>query len=90
MSRTIQVRLAAPGPELIHEFQNFGEDVYGALREQCEVSIAEIDASTSKFHLRGIRKREVRATIATVHKLAARYPSLLPVEVCEMPVGADA
>ena len=90
MSRTVQVRLAAPDPELIHEFRNFGEDVYRLLREECEVSIAEIDASTSEFHLRGVRKREVRATISRVQKLAVRYPALSPVEVCELPVTLGA
>ena len=90
MSRTVQVRLAAPDPELIHEFRNFGEDVYRLLRDECEVSIAEIDASTSEFCLRGVRKREIRATIAKVQKLAARYPTLSPLEVCELPVSPGA
>ncbi|MGC3991257.1 MAG: hypothetical protein QM796_16570 [Chthoniobacteraceae bacterium] len=85
MPCTVQVQLSAPDPKLIHEFRNFGEDVYRRLREECEVSIAEVDASASEFCLRGIRKREVRATIAKVQKLAASYPKLSPVEICEVP-----
>lgn len=90
MSRILQVRLTAPDPSLVHDFRNFGQDVYRLLREECEVSVAEIDASTSEFHLRGISKREVRATFAKVQKLAARYPALSPVEICELPPPAGA
>jgi hypothetical protein len=36
------------------------------LHEECEVSIGEIDASTSEFFVRGIRKRELRTTVASV------------------------
>ena len=90
MSRILQIRLAAPDPSLVHDFRNFGEDVYRLLREQCEVSLAEIDASTSEFHLRDVRTREVRAIVAEVQKLAARYPALPPVEVCELPASTGA
>jgi hypothetical protein len=42
------------------------------LRDECEISIGEIDASTSEFHLRGIHKREIRAMAAKVRELAEK------------------
>jgi hypothetical protein len=61
---------------LVHEFQNFGEEVWSAFREDYGVSIDEIDHSTKEFHLREIPKREVRTVAARVRKLAERYTSL--------------
>lgn len=57
MSRTLKISLAAPTPDLVHEFQNFGEELYLALRNECAVSIDEIDASTREFHIRQLPKR---------------------------------
>jgi hypothetical protein len=73
---------------VVHDFQNFGEEVWSALREDYAVSIEEIDASTSEFHLREIRKREVRIVAARVRKLAERYRSLL-INVDEIREGID-
>lgn len=77
MGRTLKLQLKNPNPDLVHDFRNFGEDVYRQLREDCAVSIDEIDASTSEFHLREIRKREVRTVAAKVRKLAEKYTSLI-------------
>lgn len=76
MSRTLRVHLTNASPDLVHDFRNFGEDVYRALHDNYAVSIGEIDASTQAFHLREIPKREVRAVTGKVHKLAEKYPSL--------------
>ena len=84
MAKTLKVRLTAPDPNLVHEFRNFGEDVYRALRNECEVSIQEIDASTSEFHLRGIHKRELRTIAAKVRKIVEKYQRLPPVDVHEI------
>ncbi len=72
MGRILKIYLTAPSPDLVHQWRNFGEDVYRALRDECEVSIHEIDASTGEFHLRGIPKRELRTTAAKVRKIAEK------------------
>ena len=85
MAKTLKVRLITPGPELIHPFRNFGEHVYRPLRDECEVSIREIDASTREFHLRGIHQREVRSVAAKVRKIIEKsHPMLPPIEFCEV------
>ena len=69
MARTLRVHLNAPAPELIHQFRNLGEDVWGVLQRECEISRPEIDSSTSEFYMRGIHKRDLRALAAKVRKL---------------------
>ena len=83
MSRTLKVRLTMESPDLVHDFRNFGEDVYGALGHECSVSIDEIDAATQEFHLREIPKRKVRTVAAMVHKLVENYKSLT-IEIVEI------
>ena len=58
------------------------------MREDYDVSIDEIDASTRRFHLREIPKREVRTVAARVRKLAKRY-SRLVINVDEIEEGED-
>ena len=77
MSRALKVYLTNESPDLVHDFRNFGEDVYRALRGEYAASIAEIDASTREFHLREIPKRELRTVAARVRKLAERYAGLV-------------
>jgi hypothetical protein len=85
MAKILKVRLAAPNPDLVHRFRNFGEDVYRDLRNECEVSLQEIDASTTEFHLREIPKREVRSIAAKVRKIIEkRYQALPLIEVYEI------
>ena len=48
-----------PTPDIVHRFRNFGEDIYRALRDECSVSIEEIDASTTSFSVRDIQKRDL-------------------------------
>jgi hypothetical protein len=85
MAKTLRVQLTTPSPDLVHEFRNFGEDVYRDLRSECEISIQEIDASTSEFHLRGIHKREVRSLAAKIRKIIEkRYEMLPPIEIYEI------
>jgi len=76
MSRTLRIHLTDRSPDLVHEFRNFGEDVYRALRDNYAVSIDEIDTSTQAFQLREIPKREVRAVAGRVREIAERYPRL--------------
>ena len=77
MGRTLKVHLTNASPDLIHEFRSFGEEIWSALREHYGVSLEEIDASTSEFHLREIPKREVRTVAARVRKLVGRYRNLV-------------
>lgn len=76
MGKSLKIHLANAHPSLVHDFRNFGEDVYCEFREQYDISIDEIDASTEEFHLRGIPKREFRTARALVRQLAERYPAL--------------
>jgi hypothetical protein len=84
MPRTLKVFLFAPSPDLVHQWQNFGEDVWRALCDECLVSLREIDASTSEFCLRGIHKRELRATTAKVRKIAEKNWMSQIIRVSEM------
>lgn len=76
MGRTLRIHLKNATPDLVHEFRNFGEDVYRVFREDYAVSIAEIDSSAHEFYLREIPRREVRTVAARVRKLGERYARL--------------
>ena len=88
MSRIVKVELAVPDAlsveGLVSRFQDFGEDVYRALRDQCDVSIDEIDHFVGAFHLRGLHKREVRSTEAKVRKILEKHPWLTDVKIYEI------
>ena len=43
-----------PTPDIIHRFRILGEDVYHDLRDECSVSIDEIDKATTSFVVRDI------------------------------------
>jgi len=77
MGRTLKVHLTNPSPELVHEFRNFGEEIWSALHEDYFVSIDEIDASTREFHVRKIPKRELRMVAARVRKLVEPHGNLV-------------
>jgi len=83
MGRTLKVDLTNARPELVHEFRNFGEEVWSSLRDDYTVSIEEIDASTRQFHIREIPKRDVRTVAAQVRTIVERYGSLV-INVDEM------
>ena len=88
MARILKVELAVPNAlsveGLVSNFQNFGEDVYRALRDECEVSIHEIDHFSGAFHLRGLHKRDVRTIAAKVRKILETYDGLKDVKICEI------
>jgi len=94
MSRTLKVELAVPNAlsvdGLVSMFQDFGEDVYRALRDECDVSIDEIDHFAGSFHLRGLHKREVRSITAKVRKIHEQYPGLTEVKIYEIQDDHDA
>jgi hypothetical protein len=67
--------IAQPKPEegWIHRFRNFGEDVYVRLRERYDIEIAEIDAATDEFHVRGVGDQEADASIGVIAGLAREH-----------------
>lgn len=89
MPRTLKVQLTAPSPLLVHDFRNFGEDIYRELCEECEVSMAEIDAAASEFDLRNIPKRQIRTIAAKVRKIAEQYTKLSSLQVFEPTDGIN-
>ena len=94
MARTLKVELAVPNAlsvqGLVPGFQDFGEDVYRDLRDECDISLHEIDHFAGAFHLRGLHKRDVRTVAARVRKILERYPSLTDVKIYEVPDEHDA
>jgi hypothetical protein len=76
VGRILKVYLVNANPDLVHSFRNFGEDVYRAFRDDYDVSIEEIDASTREFHIREIPKREIRTVASRVRKIAERCRNL--------------
>jgi hypothetical protein len=90
MARTLKIQLTSPSDDLIHKFRNFGEAVYSALRDDCEISIKEIDVSTSQFYVRGIHKRELRITAAKVRQIAEKHYKAEIVNVTEIVEPHDA
>jgi hypothetical protein len=93
MARTLKVELNVPNAlsiqGLVSSFQNFGEDVYRDLRDQCDISLDEIDHFVGAFHLRGIHKRDVRTVAAKVRKILENYHSLTAVKIYEVPDDHD-
>jgi hypothetical protein len=85
---TLKVELAVPNAlavqNLVPNFRYFGEDVYRALRNECDVSIEEIDSSVGAFHLRGLHKRDVRTVAAKVRKILEKHPWLTDVKIYEI------
>ena len=75
---------ATPGDFVVHQFRNFGERVYVALRSDYAVSIHEIDASTNEFFVRKIHKREVRTAASHVRKIAEKEKMSDIIEVTEI------
>lgn len=74
MSRSIRVTVTPTnGNPSLHEFRNFGEDVYRATRELCEVDLSEIDRATNSFSLRSIPPKNKGEVIQAIKKLARRY-----------------
>jgi hypothetical protein len=87
--RTLKIKHNVPNPlsvaDLVPRFKDFGEDVWRALHDECEVSIDEIDHAIAEFHIRRIHKREIRNVTAKVRKiLEKKYPMLPPIDIVEV------
>ena len=73
MSTTIRIEISdAPTPDVVHRFRNFGEDVYRTLWNTCSLDLKEIDAATTSFVVRDVRKRDI-GTVTRLIKEALRY-----------------
>jgi hypothetical protein len=74
MSLSLQISISdAPTSEVIHRFRNFGEDVYRALHDTCSVSIDEIDASTTSFTIRDIRRSDLGTVTQRIKRELKRH-----------------
>jgi hypothetical protein len=89
MAIGLKVELAVPNAlsvqGLVPNFQNFGEDVYRTLRDECAISIQEIDHFAGAFHLRGLPRRNVRTIAARVRKILEKHRLLTDVKLYEIP-----
>lgn len=69
MTAALRVQISDdPTPDVVHRFRNFGEDVYRALTEKCSVSIDEIDAATTSFVVRSIRRQDLGVVTQLIKK----------------------
>ena len=71
MAKTLKVQLTAPSPNLVHWFRNFGEDVYRALRDECEVSIRLMPKSSEPTAVGAV------SSAVAVHVASRRWLSFL-------------
>lgn len=86
MAKILKVELTSPAPDRVHQFRNFGEDVVRDLRNECSVSIAEIDAATRVFYVRDLRAKFVRSAAARVRTIALRHQMEDRIDITEEPV----
>jgi hypothetical protein len=76
MRAAIKIELAKPDPqfEMLHQFRNFGEDVYRALKEFCPISLLqEVDRATSSFVVRGIRRQDIGTVTDAIKRVIRHY-----------------
>jgi hypothetical protein len=72
--RVIRIQISdEPTAEIVHRFRNFGGDIYRALRDECSVSIDEIDASTTSFSVRDIHKKDVGRVTKVIKEELRRH-----------------
>lgn len=74
MSVTLEIMVPDDGEQtFVHRFRNFGEDVYRALRDECDVSLHEIDASAKSFTIRAIKRQRAKRTAARIREIAEKH-----------------
>jgi hypothetical protein len=68
----------APTHVTVDRFRNFGEEIYHAFRARYLVDLAEIDASTTHFHVRHVHRRRLRSVSAEIpaHRRSAQLLSV--------------
>ncbi|HEY1110874.1 MAG TPA: hypothetical protein VGE76_19630 [Opitutaceae bacterium] len=85
MAKILKVELVGSVEKYLHDFKNFGEDVYRDLRDECSVSIDEIDSAGTAFHLRDLKATFVRTAAARVLKIARKCRMDEVIAVTELP-----
>ena len=56
MSKAIKIAITdEPSSDVVHRFRNLGEAIYSELRDTCDLSLDEIDKSTSSMVVREIQ-----------------------------------
>ena len=74
MSESIWIEVNEPATdELVHNFRNFGEDVYRALKDVCCVSLNEIDLSENAFGVWDIPEPAIPGVRDTIERLLREY-----------------
>ena len=76
MRAAIEIRLvtAEPPDALVHEFQNFGEDVYRAVRDAVAITLLDdVDRARDRLVVRGIRPRDVGWVTDAIRGVIRRY-----------------
>lgn len=74
MHESIWVEVDLPYNDwLLHDFRNFGEDVYRALHAACDVRIQEIDRSVNGFAIRDVPPDVMPDVRATLERLFHEY-----------------
>jgi hypothetical protein len=74
MSASIWIEVTEPvTDELVHNFRNFGEDVYRALKDVCCVSLNEIDRCENAFGVWDIPDHAMPGVRDTIGRLLREY-----------------
>jgi len=92
MAATIRIELVYdPHGERIHQFRNFGEDVYRALSGLASVDIAEIDAAIDCFYIRDIRKQQLGTVTKILNRLTRKhgFHDLVSVQRTDLDGGSE-
>jgi hypothetical protein len=70
MSRSISV--VAISVLSVHDFRNFGEDVYRAIRDECQIDLDEIDRAEDRFSVRDLAPKSKGEVVQKIKKLARK------------------
>jgi hypothetical protein len=73
MARQIIIDFDSPAD--VHRVRNFGEDLYGACRDDgwASISLAEVDRATNQLRVTVRSARRVRRVAAMIEKLLERH-----------------
>ncbi|MCB1227739.1 MAG: hypothetical protein KDK99_18115 [Verrucomicrobiales bacterium] len=71
MSRSIAV--VATSSPAVHNFRDFGEEVYRAVRDECRIDISEIDSARDRFSIYEIPPNSKGEIVQRIKKLARKY-----------------
>ena len=84
MAIHLQIKLTRSPVECLHRFRNFGEDVFREMREECSLSINEIDQANGVFYVRDLRARFLRTAAAKIRRIALKHRLADRIDVTEV------